>query len=170
MSMYVIFAFAFLWIAHNESNAAPAFACHNHRLSQTREKIVATKWGQSLIPSHTYTTRAKKICIASSMGAEEAFDFCVSIGKGSSLETKCLTFPWTLLVEGSLKGSIQCSKQGQEKTTTRVRVSEGGELSADVTCVHSVEVHGRIIGNIECQHLTVGRSGEVIGDVHVSSM
>eukprot|EP00978_Attheya_sp_CCMP212_P015015 scaffold38582_cov57-Attheya_sp.AAC.3 len=173
MTMYVIFAVAFLWIAHNESNAAPAFACHNHRLSRTREKIVTTKWGQlSLIPYHTHarSTRARKIIIASSMGAEDAFDFCVSIGKGSSLETKCLSFPWTLLVEGNLIGSIQCSKQGQEKTTTRVRVSEGGELSADVTCVHSVEVYGRVIGNIECQHLTVGRSGEVIGDVHVSSM
>lgn len=96
---------------------------------------------------------------------------CVFISSSTSLSLPpeaSLTFPRVLVIEGQFTGDIGCTAQSSQETGVLVR--KGGELHADVTCVRTVEVFGRLFGRIECEQLIIGSSGEVIGDVTAASL
>ena len=95
----------------------------------------------------------------------------MSIGVGSSLTIPdgVLSFPTTLLVEGSVSGKIDCA-QPRFSPGTRVTVARTGTIEGDVACAETVEVYGKVVGRIECKYLTVVAGAEVIGDVVCGSM
>ena len=78
-----------------------------------------------------------------------------------------IVFNSHLIVEGTLMGAeLVC----HDTSNTHVTIEKGGELHADISCVETVIVKGRLVGNVTCKKLKIMDSGEVIGDVSAEFM
>ena len=103
-------------------------------------------------------------------GSDPAQKFGVSIGAGSSLNIPgqgVLSFNTGLLIEGSVNAELSCTQPGPG---TCVRIAEGGTLEGDITCAETVEIHGKLLGNIECSYLTITEGAEIVGDIICGSL
>ena len=112
------------------------------------------------------------------LGDDNQDEYDVIIGPGStlSLGTSALTFPSTLLVQGTITGQVECTASrhdgGVATPGSRVRVSSNGSIEGDVLSVETVEVcaEGSIVGDVRCKCLKVAEGGEIVGDVTCGSL
>ena len=107
---------------------------------------------------------------------EEEYDVIIGPGSTLSLGTSALTFPSTLLVQGTITGHVECTASrdngGVAAPGSRVRVSSNGSIEGDVLSVETVEVRaeGSIVGDVRCKCLKVAEGGEIVGDVTCGSL
>mmetsp|Transcript_7021 Transcript_7021/g.15319 ORF Transcript_7021/g.15319 Transcript_7021/m.15319 type:complete len:592 (-) Transcript_7021:2309-4084(-) len=106
---------------------------------------------------------------ATSGSTEQQADVSIGVGSSLTIPDGVLSFPTTLLVEGSVSGKIDCA-QPRCSPGTRVTVARTGTIEGDVACAETVEVYGKVVGRIECKYLTVVAGAEVIGDVVCGSI
>ena len=112
---------------------------------------------------------------------EDEYDVIIGPGSTLSLGRSALTFPSTLLVQGTITGQVECaaSRDGDDGGATaaaaprsKVRVSSDGSIEGDVLTVETVEVcaEGSIVGDVRCKCLKVAEGGEIVGDVTCESL
>ena len=109
---------------------------------------------------------------------EDEYDVIIGPGSTLSLGTSALTFPSTLLVQGTITGQVECIASrdrddgGVAAPGSRVRVSSNGSIEGDVLSVETVEVcaEGNIVGDVRCKCLKVAEGGEIVGDVTCGSL
>ena len=107
---------------------------------------------------------------------EDEYDVIIGPGSTLSLGTSALTFPSTLLVQGTITGHVECTASrdngGVAAPGSRVRVSSNGSIEGDVLSVETVEVcaEGSIVGDVRCKCLKVAEGGEIVGDVTCGSL
>ena len=112
---------------------------------------------------------------------EDEFDVIIGPGSTLSLGASALTFPSTLLVQGTVTGQVECaaSRDGDDGDATaaaapgsKVRVSSDGSIEGDVLTVETVEVcaEGSIVGDVRCKCLKIAEGGEIVGDVTCESL
>jgi cytoskeletal protein CcmA (bactofilin family) len=81
---------------------------------------------------------------------------CV-IGKGIHIKGN-LTGAEDLVVEGTIEGHITLKNH--------ITVAESGQLTADIS-THSLEVHGRVSGQIEANEMvSLSSASNVVADIH----
>ena len=107
---------------------------------------------------------------------EDEYDVIIGPGSTLSLGTSALTFPSTLLVQGTITGQVECTASrdngGVAAPGSKVRVSSNGSTEGDVLSVETVEVcaEGNIVGDVRCKCLKVAEGGEIVGDVTCGSL
>ena len=109
---------------------------------------------------------------------EEEYDVIIGPGSTLALGRSALTFPSTLLVQGTITGQVECTASrdrddgGVAAPGSKVRVSSNGSIEGDVLSVETVEVctEGSIVGNVRCKCLRVAEDGEIVGDVTCGSL
>lgn len=109
---------------------------------------------------------------------EEEYDVIIGPGSTLALGRSALTFPSTLLVQGTITGQVECTASrdrddgGVAAPGSKVRVSSNGSIEGDVLSVETVEVctEGSIVGNVRCKCLRVAEGGEIVGDVTCGSL
>lgn len=113
---------------------------HNHGSFRSRESLHAL-----------FVVRRKPL------GEENKNDFCVAIGHGTALTVESLRFPHSLLVLGFVNANLLVCSGDADDPGTLVRIGKGGVLHANIDGVKTVEAFGKLIGNIECDRLVVGK-------------
>ena len=101
-----------------------------------------------------------------------AEEYSVVIGKGSTLDLEgdgTLTFADSLLVEGTLIGSLKCLRDSSLENTL-VKIGIEGELQADVQNIAIVEVLGKLTGDVFCRQLIIGPGAQVVGNIMTEFM
>lgn len=99
---------------------------------------------------------------------KDGLEHTVVIDHDSNLDLRdgTLSFPETLIVQGSLKvGKLRCTRENSHPKGAKVKVALGGYLGATVYCAEQVEVWGTLNGNIHCETLLLGPDAIVEGNI-----
>lgn len=93
-----------------------------------------------------------------------------------------LEFAKSLLIEGTVIGKLHCTYYDNQSdiagstgascdASTFLKIGDDGELRANVeNCVMNVDVLGKLIGDVHCDKLYVGKKAVLIGNVKARSM
>jgi len=102
----------------------------------------------------------------SSLTDEQEYTVVIDNDSDLDLRDGTLSFPDTLLVQGSLKvGKLRCTREKLNPKGARVKVAAGGYLGATLYCVEQVEIWGEMHGNIHCETLLLGPEAVVEGNI-----
>jgi cytoskeletal protein CcmA (bactofilin family) len=99
---------------------------------------------------------------------KDDLEYTVVIDNDSDLDLRdgSLSFPDTLLVQGSLKvGKLRCTRENLHPKGAKVKVATGGYLGATLYCAEQVEIWGELHGNIHCETLLLGPDAIVEGNI-----
>ncbi len=86
-----------------------------------------------------------------------------------------LEFSKSLLIEGTVIGKLHCTYYYDNKSdfagSTFLKIGDDGELRGNVeNCVMSVDILGKLVGDVHCDKLYVGKKAVLIGNVKARSM